>query len=211
MQTERVFPKVTEAEAAVLQAAMVVIAARGIADTRVEDLLEAAQISRRTFYKYFRNKEDVLVALYQFSSEILYQEMERVALPAVDWRQSLIAAIDCFLEFHSSQGALVRMLQQEAMRQESPLAACRSRLHDRLVQMLDDVMVQLQGRYLDTLVYYAMLSALEGISLRILNEQGVLTIDLAQAKRVMHGVAEHLLAPSNETRQELPTRILSQS
>src|SRR5688500_5887621 len=53
------------ARANVVHAAIDVFAKLGVEATRVEDLLEASGIARRTFYKYFRSKEDVLAALYE--------------------------------------------------------------------------------------------------------------------------------------------------
>ena len=53
------------ARGAVLAAAVGVFSKHGIEATRIEDLLEASNVSRRTFYKYFRSKDEVLAALYE--------------------------------------------------------------------------------------------------------------------------------------------------
>src|SRR5262249_15495919 len=54
----------------ILAAAAKVFARTGTACT-VEDLLEAADVSRRTFYQSFGNKEEVLAALYQNACQIV--------------------------------------------------------------------------------------------------------------------------------------------
>ena len=51
------------ARSAILAAATKVFTQHGIASTRVEDILLAAGIARRTFYRHFRSKDDVLAAL----------------------------------------------------------------------------------------------------------------------------------------------------
>ena len=67
----------------VLEAARDVFADRGIAGTSVEHLLRAAKVSRRTFYRYFRNKEQVLAGLYALACEVLLTSI-RDAIAAVD-------------------------------------------------------------------------------------------------------------------------------
>src|SRR4051812_34990074 len=48
------------AERGILASAIAVFTKKGAAATRVEDILESAGVARRTFYKYFRSKDDVL-------------------------------------------------------------------------------------------------------------------------------------------------------
>ena len=48
----------------ILRGAAKVFGERGYSASSVEAILEAAQVSRRTFYRTFRSKEDVLAALF---------------------------------------------------------------------------------------------------------------------------------------------------
>ena len=50
-----------------------VFAAKGIRAASVEDLLEASNVSRRTFYRMFESKEDVALALYNFGTTQLVE------------------------------------------------------------------------------------------------------------------------------------------
>src|SRR5690349_12652376 len=60
-------------------AAATVFARLGFAATRVEDILAAAGIARRTFYKSFASKEDVLAAVYQLAIQELLGAMTATA------------------------------------------------------------------------------------------------------------------------------------
>ena len=53
----------TGTRAALLRAGRTVLATRGYHATRVDDVVAAAGISHGTFYRYFRNKEDIVRAL----------------------------------------------------------------------------------------------------------------------------------------------------
>lgn len=49
---------------------------RGFAETTIEDIAEAAGISRRTFFRYFETKEDVVLWRLRYSSERLGEALE---------------------------------------------------------------------------------------------------------------------------------------
>ena len=74
----------SQARAEILIHSMYVFAQRGLARTTVQHLLDAAKVSRRTFYKYFRNKMDVLESIYRiFIDNMLlhfHQEMRQACL-----------------------------------------------------------------------------------------------------------------------------------
>ena len=55
----------SQARAEILIHSMQVFAQRGLQRTTVQHLLDASDVSRRTFYKYFRNKMDVLESIYR--------------------------------------------------------------------------------------------------------------------------------------------------
>ena len=55
----------SQARSEILIHSMQVFAQRGLQRTTVQHLLDASDVSRRTFYKYFRNKMDVLESIYR--------------------------------------------------------------------------------------------------------------------------------------------------
>ena len=59
------------AKTQILLQSLSVFSRQGLEETSVQDLLEAASISRRTFYKYFSNKIDVLENIYELAVRIL--------------------------------------------------------------------------------------------------------------------------------------------
>jgi len=168
------------AHGGVLAAALGVFERKGFAATRVEDILEAAGIARRTFYRYFKSKDDVLLALYGVAmSEILaaIRDVEQDANPLL----GIHRAIDVYLDYHTKNATTLRVLLGQAMRPDSPLFEMRRTFRSALVKILSDV-ARKQKKSFAPLVFVALVSALEGVSLELL-ETGVGPGDLDVARQ----------------------------
>jgi AcrR family transcriptional regulator len=174
----------------VIAAAARVFAERGFGDTRVEDILEASGIARRTFYKYFASKEDVLAAVYELATGELLRAMRDVA--ADEPLQAVRLGLDLFLDYHVENVALLRVLVEQALLSDSPLAAARRRFRADLVQLLDGAVRRATGEANDPMLYAALVSALEGTSLDLF-ATGASPQQVARAKRVMHLLLERVL------------------
>ncbi len=59
----------------ITDAGMRLFIARGYAETRVDDIAEAAGISRRTFFHYFESKDDILLSLQSGIGAMLSQAL----------------------------------------------------------------------------------------------------------------------------------------
>lgn len=174
----------------ILEAAWEVLGAEGVSSTRVEDLLQAAGVSRRTFYKHFGSKEAVLTALYALvTQELLFRAVSSAAAES-EPLEALEAVLDSYLEVHVSNHAMVRVLVEEAVRSESPLAPLRMRLREQLVESMVGVLARVTGRRLDPLVGTALVSMLEGLSLELLREGAPSEADVGRTRAVILGVIE---------------------
>lgn len=181
------------AKSAVVAASAQVFTRLGFAAARVEDILEAAGIARRTFYKHFTGKEDVLSALYDLATS----ELLRVIAADVEREQDRLAAvrrcIDLYLDYHVDNAGLVKVLVEQAVRSDSPLAEGRRRFRRDLVRLLDDAVRERTGVVHDPLLYAALLSALEGLSLDLLAKPAT-RAEVDRAKAVMHLLIARVLA-----------------
>lgn len=178
------------AQAKVVAAAAVVFTRLGFSAARVEDVLEAAGIARRTFYKYFRNKEDVLAALYELATtEIL---RAATAPDGADGLSAVRTTLDAYLDYHVENAALVRVLVEQAMHADSPLAPARRKFREGLVAVLDRAVRAATGEVHDPLLYAALVSALEGLSLDLL-ARGAPRDEVGRAKAVMHALLDRAL------------------
>jgi AcrR family transcriptional regulator len=84
-------------------ALVAIVAEKGYSATRVKDLIELAAVSRSTFYKHFRNKEDCFLATFDAILELAAQRMRAERGGAGSWDRHLDALL----------GALARLIVEQ--------------------------------------------------------------------------------------------------
>ncbi|OJY27022.1 MAG: hypothetical protein BGO98_44730 [Myxococcales bacterium 68-20] len=180
-------------ENGILVAAMKVFARRGFTATRVEDVLEEARIARRTFYRYFTSKEDVLAAVYELATGELLGALDEASVAEDGSMSGVRAGVDLYLDFHVENAALFRVLVEQSVRSDSPLAGHRRQFRARILRVLVQAAEARGVAPLDGFTYVALVSALEGVALELL-EGAASTNDIARAKKAMLALVESGLA-----------------
>jgi AcrR family transcriptional regulator len=183
-----------------------VFATRGIRDTSVEDLLEAAKVSRRTFYRLFTSKDDVALALYKFGTAALVENWKRALASSSDPIEQFAKCIDVHLKNAAMVGRLIFVLGGEATRQESPLHEHRMKIHDKLVELLQVASPQMAK--VDPLLVRTTLFALEAVTRQVLTDgdegRKVSPAQIERARKVMVRVVSASFAGSGKGVTELP-------
>ena len=169
------------ARAKILAAAIDQFAERGVAATRVEDILVAAELSRRTFYQQFDDKQAVVHAIFEVVTRHLADTFAQAVVRTRDPMDAIGEALDGFLELHRTDRDIVRALVEESLRSDSPLFALRMRFRADIMRGLDAMFAAITRRKLDPMVALALVSAVEGISLDILSRKPTGS-DLARAR-----------------------------
>lgn len=157
------------ARAMILEGAARAFAERGFRATAVEDVLAAAGVARRTFYRLFGSKEDVAVALYQFGTELLLDACRQAVSEERDPLRQLGRCIDAHLTNAREFGRLIFVLGGEAQRHESALHVRRMQVHDELVAVLV-AGARERGVDVDPLLLRGLVFALEGLTRLLLAE-----------------------------------------
>lgn len=196
--------------AMVLQGASKVFAARGVRLASVEDVLEASRISRRTFYRVYTSKEDVLLALYRLGTERLLDACRQALEQENDPLRQAERCIDAHLQTAREQPRLVFVLGGEAQRHESLLHARRIEIHEALASMMAARAKESLLDPPDILLFRAILLALEGVT-RLVLEQGdegrhVSPANFERARTVMLRIATAALAGEGVGVTPLPKR-----
>jgi len=195
--------------AMVLQGAAKVFAARGVRPTGVEDILHASRISRRTFYRVYSSKEDVLLALYRIGTERLLQRCRLVLEEESDPLRQAERCIDAHLQTAREQPRLVFVLGGEAHRQESLLHPRRIEVHEALAAMMTSRARASLSRPPDKLLFRALLFALEGVTRLVLEEgdegRRVTPESFERARAVMLRMATAAIAGEGAGVAPLPT------
>ncbi|AUM11929.1 TetR/AcrR family transcriptional regulator [Ketobacter alkanivorans] len=192
------------AKADVLFNSIGVFTSKGIEDTTVQDLLDAANISRRTFYKYFKNKVDVLESIYQVAAELLVVRFKAVRKDAKSMSEFIVECVEVYFDYHTHLGPLVRMMTEEARRVGSPLASHRETLLAHIVELFDDKYYEIEGVHLDPKVYYSLIWMMESASMNLLSNLPCDQAEVAQYKAVMRAISARVAASDAEQLDSLP-------
>lgn len=177
----------------ILHAAVKVFSERGLAATRVEDILAETGLARRTFYKQFGSKHEVLQALYEVVTQRLIAAIVESTTAGAHPLAAIGIALDMYLEIHLAHPAITRTLIEDSIRSDSPLAPLRARFRKQIVLALDAVLLALTGRRVDRLVSLALISALEGLSLELLSGKPK-AADIARTRAVVMSLIETVIA-----------------
>jgi AcrR family transcriptional regulator len=155
----------------------------------VEDILEAAGVSRRTFYRQYDSKESVVVDLYRMGTDSLLGACAVAVAEGKTPLERVSGCIDAHLGNARDFGRLVFVLGGEAHRQESLLHARRMEVHEALVTLFETATRGQLAVPVDTLLFRALVVALEGVTRMVLeagDEGRRVTVEsLERARRVM--------------------------
>lgn len=169
----------------ILLHAMSVFNQQGLEETSVQDLLNAANISRRTFYKYFTSKLDVLESIYVLAARVMLARFE-AELPATRSREELLTAfVHIYFDYQFSVGPIVGIMLEESLRSASPLAPHRQQLLDKVVVLLQREFSRLGLPAQEYWRLMGLLWALEGASMHLLTRPSAPADDVAACRRGM--------------------------
>jgi AcrR family transcriptional regulator len=197
------------ARAMVLHGASQVFRERGVRMATVEDILTAAGVSRRTFYRLYDGKEEVMVALYQIGTERLLEACRNAVSKERDPVHQAERCIDAHLRTAREQGRLVFVLGGEAQRRESRLHVRRIEVHEILTDLLAAGASAHFGAALDPLLFRAVVLALEGVTRLVLEDgnegRAVSEPSIERARAVMKRIATATLMAQGPGIPPLPS------
>jgi AcrR family transcriptional regulator len=93
-----------------MDAMVEVVAERGYPETRVVDIIEAARVSRKTFYEIFADKDDCFLAAYDDALGALYRVTSAAfeSAPKAPWAERIRIALDAFLGMLAARPATAK-------------------------------------------------------------------------------------------------------
>lgn len=188
----------------ILEAAARIFARYGVRQVSVEHLLEASSVSRRTFYRYFRGKEDVLRVLYAVSVQYALDRMRQAMDSTPDLAGKLERFVDTYLSFNRTDAELFRLLEIESLRPDTPLARTRAEVADALTRLLADELQRVTGQRPDPWMLMGLLAGLTGVSVQLHALGAVTPARLQRARRVMLRILLAALAPRGAPVPPLP-------
>ena len=169
----------------ILRGAAQVFGRLGFGATSVEAILAAASVSRRTFYKEFRSKEDVLRVLFESSVQRLIGAVRAASSGAAPVQARLEASIEAYVGVHSKAGALARVLLLEQFSPDSPLAAQRDAAMNAFSALITAAIKREGRKSPDPILVHGVVAALNQIAVQMAAEYPDGNWDIARAKAAM--------------------------
>ena len=177
---------------ALIDAAIEVLAARGLEATSIDDLMRSAGMARGTFYNYFQTRDDVVRAVAQFIHDAIAQHI-LAKVPADYDNEAMIAcAIYGFLRFGLRRPAIGWTLVR--------LGGASSWISSNKRGCIDEALQSLLGEedFLAVGVTYV-----EGVLLMLLRRLLEQRITLAEAERTLGLTLRGLGAKPGKTKEAL--------
>jgi AcrR family transcriptional regulator len=157
-----------------LDAATEVFAARGFAATRVDDLIEAAGISKRTLYEDFDSALAVLTAVYDRAVRINFTTIFEKLTAVTDPIERVHVGVAAYFEMIRDNPSAARVVF-DVYRQAGPEQAARYELNTtRYVMLMLDFLNAAYvagrlGRAPDETSVYALTKGIDAIGIRALH------------------------------------------
>ena len=99
----------TESRRQLILAAIIrVVGSKGYEETSVADVIEAAETSRTTFYKYFEDKHDCFLAAYEMLVEQIFGEIVANCDAEASWLARVTAGLTTIVDRFALDPALAR-------------------------------------------------------------------------------------------------------
>ncbi len=188
----------------ILQGAALAFGRKGHADTTVEDILTAARVSRRTFYRLYRSKEDVFERLFDVASLMFLESIRIAAASATEPFEKAVRCVDAYLQIPIAAGSIYRVFYVEATRPGTKLAARRQEVIDTLIAILDEEAVRANRGRIDPLLIRGLVAAMESIALHLIVEGTTSPADLERAKGSMLRIFLATMARDGEVPPPIP-------
>jgi AcrR family transcriptional regulator len=172
--------KKDETRRRIAEAAMALFLSRGFAATTLDDIAEAADISKRSFFDYFPSKEDVVLAWQDvFKDELVAEIAARPADEplAVAAERAMVAAI--------SRYDVPQARAHLRLRDETPALRARDHMkYGALEQAMSDALLKRPGAKRDPLRARLVAMIVVG-ALRIASSDGAPLNPSASARRIV--------------------------
>jgi AcrR family transcriptional regulator len=123
---------------ALARAAEALFVSNGFEQTTIEQIARAAGVSRRTFFRYFESKEDVLAHHADQLGEHLYAALAARPLrepPLVAIRHALVPAVEAGLENRDVLRCTIRLLRETTSLRRIVMAR-QNRLEERVAGLM---------------------------------------------------------------------------
>jgi len=168
----------------ILRAAMTVFGRLGYGDTRVEDILEEAGISRPTFYRYFKSKDELFDAVDEVVSVSFLQTWTSAVTSVDEPAEKLEKGVDAYLQWLYATGPVASTSRRLSTHPRVSVATRREEGLDMIVEVFREETLKALGVEYDPWLFSMLQAATEQAG-ELLIREGLRPGDAKRAKQSM--------------------------
>lgn len=147
--------------ATILDAAVRLLATKSYEQLAVEDILQSAGVSRQTFYRCFRNKNELFHTVFQDGNAMFLRAIASLDKTGKDPATVMDRALTGAFLFVIHGGTMLRALYRETVKPDSEFAPYRKEVLDSLIGDITRWSRDAFGVEVDPLLVRAVLLAVE--------------------------------------------------
>lgn len=166
----------------------------GLHNVSVREILECAEVSRRTFYQYFSDKNALLLALHEEQNLALLSTLAQAIGGVEDPGERLTQGVEAYLDLQAERPLFSR-LQAEAMRPDSVLFSGREKTIQGLVDLVAQIHHALFKVDLDPDVFRTVIVGVEGLTIHVGLNGALEKEERIRIQAVIHQVLRAVLIP----------------
>lgn len=188
-----------ETRRTILVAAGRVFGRLGYAGTRVEDILQEADVSRATFYKLFDSKEAVFLAIEDSFNFSFMQAMSAVDTARLTPLEQAEEFIDVYLRWIVGWRGVARVMWIDPTRPRAGVVIeARTAAHQAFLELVNRVVADMGVTDPDPYVLRGLLGAISEVGMALIEAPRSSDADLDRARAAILRLAVAALAPTGD-------------
>ena len=181
---------ITKTKALLIDVARQLFAKKGVENTTMNDIAKASRKGRRTLYTYFKNKEELYMAVVKSELEILWERLQRVAERNTPPEKKIIEVILTRLEAVKEIVYRNGTLRASFFRDIWSVEKVRKRFDSKEIQLLRDILLEGVEKNVFTVSDVDMTAALlhyslKGVEVPFIRGQIGVNMDAKSKKRLV--------------------------
>ncbi|MBC1484370.1 TetR/AcrR family transcriptional regulator [Listeria sp. FSL L7-1509] len=99
----------------IIKSAKEVFQKQGYLKTSVQDIVDAAEISKGTFYNYFTSKEELAIVIFKQEYSVLHQRLEYTMALSGERKDNFTECLKIIIRFYTENGEILNITFSQAM------------------------------------------------------------------------------------------------
>lgn len=143
-----------EKEKRIIEAAMKLFAKKGVTSTSIQDIANECDISKGSFYIYFKSKDALLLETFKYHFELIHSKMEEVKKQDLEPRDLLIAQLSCQLnEINKHKDFIIMQMRENAIPNNPSIGAFMQKMNMESNLFVKKSLLAIYGTSIETYIW----------------------------------------------------------